>query len=191
MKQSRLLPALSFLEYPAVMISRKPFLLRAMVEWCEANGLTPLVAVDAEQEDVCVPMDFVEDGRITLNVSFSAMKQREISNEALSGHARFAGRSEMLHVPMAAVEALVVRETGEGMVFPDDEADSESAVAQHLKDQLRAVTGLDSKDEDTRPGLQVVERSTEESGEAASADSSDDDEPPRPPRGRPSLKVVK
>lgn len=172
------------------MISRKPFLLRAMVEWCEANGLTPLVAVDAEQDDVSVPMDFVEDGRITLNVNFSAMKHRDISNDYLSGHARFAGRSEIIYVPMQAVEALVVRETGEGMVFPDDESDSESAVAQQLKDQLRAVTGLESDKENQRPGLQAVERRDESTTEDA-ADTTDDDEPPRPPRGRPSLKVVK
>ena len=81
-----------------------------MVEWCEANGLTPLVAVNAELDGVHVPMDYVEDGRITLNISFSAMKHRDISNEALTGHARFGGRSELLDVPMAAVEALIVRE---------------------------------------------------------------------------------
>ncbi len=170
------------------MISRKPFLLRAMVESCEANGLTPLVAVDAEQEGVCVPMDFVEDGRITLNVSFSAMKHRDISNESLTGHARFGGRSELLDVPMPAIEALVVRETGEGMVFPDDEADSESAVAQQLKDQLRAVTGLDSQDQDQPPGLQLVDNPQDS---ASAQDDSDDDAPPRPPRGRPNLKLVK
>ena len=75
------------------MIPRKPYLLRAMIEWCEDSGLTPLVAVDATQDGVRVPPDFVEDGRITLNVSFSAMKQREVSNDALTGYARFGGRS--------------------------------------------------------------------------------------------------
>ena len=52
------------------MISRKPYLLRAMVQWCEDNGLTPLIAVNAEEQDVSVPRQFVEDGRITLNISF-------------------------------------------------------------------------------------------------------------------------
>ena len=159
------------------MISRKPFLLRAMVEWCEANGLTPLLAVNAEQDGVRVPMDFVEDGRITLNVSFSAMKQRDISNEMVTGHARFGGRSEVLDVPMSAIEALIVRETGEGMVFPDDEADSETAVAQHLKDQLRAVTGI-SDDQDDKPqlGLHLVDSDTASSG-------GKDEQPPPPPSG--------
>ncbi len=165
------------------MISRKPFLLRAMVEWCEANGLTPLVAVDAEQEGVRVPMDFVEDGRITLNISFSAMKSRDIGNESLTGYARFSGRSELLDVPMSAVEALIVRETGEGMVFPNDEADSESAVAQHLKDELRAVTGVGDEDDKEQPGLHLVD--------SASSAQEDDEQPPPPPRGKPNLKVIK
>ncbi|MGJ8671017.1 MAG: stringent starvation protein B [Oceanococcus sp.] len=166
------------------MISRKPFLLRAMIEWCEANGLTPLLAVDAEQKGVQVPRDFVEDGRITLNVSFSAMQHRDVSNESVTGQARFAGRSAVLSVPMAAIEALIVRETGEGMVFPDDEADSETAVAQHLKDELRAVTGISGEQEKPQQGLHLVDS-------AVDNDDGDDQPPPPPPRGRPTLKVVK
>lgn len=152
------------------MIPRKPYLLRAMIEWCEDSGLTPLVAVNAEQPGVRVPQDFVEDGRITLNVNFSAMKQREISNDALTGYARFNGRSEMLDVPMTAIEALVVRETGEGMMFPDEAEDVQSAVVERLQDEIHAVT------EDDRESSQ---------------DDGDPDEPPRPPRGRPNLKLVK
>ncbi len=151
------------------MIPRKPYLLRAMIEWCEDNGLTPLVAVDATQPDVRVPQDFVEEGRITLNVSFSAMKQREVSNEALTGFARFGGRSEALDVPMAAIEAMVVRETGEGMMFPD-EAEDQSPLTERLQDEIRAVTEDDHE---------------------RHADDNGSDEPPRPPRGRPNLKLVK
>ncbi len=103
------------------MIPRKPYLLRAMVEWAEDNALTPLIAVDATMAGVQVPADYVEDGRITLNIGFSALNQRQISNELVSGHARFGGRSEYLEVPLSAISALVVRETGEGMVFPDEE----------------------------------------------------------------------
>lgn len=151
------------------MIPRKPYLLRAMIEWCEDSGLTPLVAVDATQDGVRVPPDFVEDGRITLNVSFSAMKQREVSNDALTGYARFGGRSEALDVPMAAIEAMVVRETGEGMMFPD-EAQDQSPLTQRLQDEIRAVTDEDHE-------LQ--------------SDDDGPDEPPRPPRGKPNLKLVK
>ncbi|ORE85476.1 ClpXP protease specificity-enhancing factor [Oceanococcus atlanticus] len=142
-----------------------------MIEWCEDSGLTPLVAVNAELPGVRVPQDFVEEGRITLNVNFSAMKQREISNDALTGYARFNGRSEMLDVPMAAIEALVVRETGEGMMFPNDADEAQSAVAQRLQDEIRAVT------DDERDG--------------AADEDTPEDEPPRPPRGRPNLKLVK
>lgn len=151
------------------MIPRKPYLLRAMIEWCEDSGLTPLVAVDATQPEVRVPQDFVEEGRITLNVSFSAMKQREVSNEALTGYARFGGRSETLDVPMAAIEAMVVRETGEGMMFPDD-AEEQSPLTERLQDEIRAVT---------------------EENHGLPSDDDGSDEPPRPPRGKPNLKLVK
>ena len=168
------------------MTSRKPYLLRAMIEWCEDNGLTPLVAVNAQEEGVSVPRSFVEDGRITLNVNFSAMKHREISNEYLSGEARFGGRAESLLVPMKAIEALLVRETGEGMVFPQDENASETALSEHLKDQLLAVTG--KADKPQKPAIQAL-RAVDK--EAKDSDGEPEDTPPRPPRGRPSLKIVK
>lgn len=151
------------------MIPRKPFLLRAMVEWAEANAWTPLIVVDAEAPGVQVPRAYVEDGRITLNVSFSALNQRQMSNEAVSGYARFGGNSEYLDVPIEAVNALVVRETGEGMVFPEEaDMSSESASDDEPASDLRPV---DSGQGNDRPDA--------------------DDEPPRPPRGKPSLKLVK
>ncbi len=162
------------------MIPRKPFLLRAMVEWAEANGLTPLLAVDARQPGVQVPAAYVEDGRITLNVSFSAMNQRQITNELITGLARFGGRSEMLSIPVEAVSALVVRETGEGMVFPEEPVMADETGAQSepapATESLRLVQSEDDRQE----------------GEPTTSDSDEaPDEPPRPPRGRPSLKLIK
>ena len=91
-----------------------------MVQWAEDNGWTPLLAVDASHAGVRVPASHVEDNKITLNVGASALHQREIANDCLSGHARFSGRSEYIEVPVAAISALIVRETGEGMVFPEE-----------------------------------------------------------------------
>lgn len=144
-----------------------------MLEWAEDNGLTPLLAVDATKPGVRVPPAYVQDGRITLNVGFSAMHQREVSNEYLTGHARFGGRSEQLELPMAAIEALVVRETGEGMVFPVEPADEAS----------NESTGVAATS--TSPGLSLV------SGVADEDDTGP--EPPEPPRprGKPHLKLVK
>lgn len=105
-------------------ISRKPYLLRAMLQWAEDNGWTPLVVVTATHPGVRVPLSHVKDGQITLNVSLQAMPQRELGNERLQGQARFGGRSELLDIPMAAISALIVRETGEGMAFPEELADA-------------------------------------------------------------------
>ena len=152
------------------MIPRKPYLLRAMVEWAEDNQLTPLVAVDATLPGVRVPTAFVEDGRITLNISFSALHQRQLGNEMLSGYGRFGGRSEYLEVPMEAVTALVVRETGEGMVFPEEDLPDEEQSEQEAPSHLQSV------DSDDRP-------------------APDDDDPgpdgDPPPKGKPRLKIVK
>ncbi len=134
------------------MIPRKPYLLRAMVEWAEDNALTPLIAVDATVPGVRVPAAYVEEGRITLNISFSALNQRQISNELVTGHARFGGRSEYLEVPLAAVSALVVRETGEGMVFPDEETPPPDAPPP----QDGGPTDAPPKPPRGRPKLKVV-----------------------------------
>lgn len=151
-----------------------------MLEWCEDSGMTPLLAMNAEKDGVQVPAGYVENGRITLNVSYSAMRDREITNESLTGYARFGGRSEYLVLPMYAVEALVIRETGEGMVFPDDDDDTSNPVTSVI------------------PGLHIVGHADVESAsdsQSSDADQPDgdgpDDVPPRPPRGRPNLKVVK
>ncbi len=166
------------------MISRKPYLLRAMVQWAEDNGLTPLVAVDATVEGVQVPVAYVEEGRITLNVGFGAMHQREISNEMLTGHARFGGRSEFLQVPMAAVAALVVRETGEGMVFPDD---LDSPAMEGAANETSEPSGLRLIDRQGDAGEPVGGAE----GLREVSEDQDGDEPPRPPRGRPNLKLIK
>lgn len=171
------------------MISRKPYLMRAMVDWCEDNGLTPLLAVNAEQAGVQVPVTHVEAGRITLNVSSSAMREREISNEAVTGYARFSGRSEYLVLPMPAIEALVVRESGEGMVFPDDQQGLPDAAADGA-DERASSAGLHvvSSAQDADAGMEATEASSEADDETADEAPA---EAPRPPRGKPNLKLIK
>ncbi len=92
-----------------------------MHEWMSDNALTPHVVVDAGQEGVEVPAQLVADGRIVLNVSLSATQGLSLGNESLSFNARFGGQSRHVHVPMAAVLGIYARETGQGMLFTDDD----------------------------------------------------------------------
>ena len=103
------------------MISRRPYLLRAMHEWISDSGHTPHLVVDAGVTGVDVPRQFVKDGKIVLNVSWSATAQLKLGNDAITFSGRFAGASVLVSVPVQAVLAIYARETGQGMIFSDDE----------------------------------------------------------------------
>jgi stringent starvation protein B len=100
--------------------SRRPYLLRAMHEWISDSNCTPHIVVDAGVAGVEVPRQFVQDGKIVLNVSWSATAQLHIGNEDLSFNGRFGGASMHVRVPMEAVLAIYARESGQGMVFADE-----------------------------------------------------------------------
>ncbi len=103
------------------MISRRPYLLRAMHEWISDSGHTPHLVVDAGVVGVDVPRQFVKDGKIVLNVSWSATAQLKLGNDEITFSGRFGGASMMVFVPVNAVLAIYARETGQGMIFSDDE----------------------------------------------------------------------
>lgn len=102
-------------------ISTKPYMIRAIHEWCVDNGLTPhlLVSVNAQTR---VPMAYVKDGEIVLNVNYSATKDLHIDNEAIVFSARFGGVSQNLYIPIGAVKGVFARENGQGMFFEVDES---------------------------------------------------------------------
>ena len=106
------------------MRSRRPYLLRAMHEWMGDSGLTPHVIVDATRPGVAVPSAFVKDGKIVLNISLSATQRLQLLNESLQFDARFSGVVHHVHVPITAVLGIYARETGEGMVFNENEPDA-------------------------------------------------------------------
>jgi stringent starvation protein B len=103
-------------------LSRRPYLLRAMVEWMIDSGHTPHAIVDANMEGVEVPRAFVNDGRIVLNISPSATQGLSISADHVQFNARFSGVVHNVLVPISAVLGVYARETGEGMVFPEEGA---------------------------------------------------------------------
>ena len=105
------------------MKPRRPYLLRALHEWISDSGETPHIVVDAAAEGVVVPRQYVKDGKIVLNVSFSATSALKLGNDAVSFEARFGGASFQVHVPVRAVLGIYARETGQGMIFPEGDAD--------------------------------------------------------------------
>jgi stringent starvation protein B len=97
-------------------VSTKPYLIRAIFDWCTDSGFTPYVAV-AVDETVRVPAEFVNNGEIVLNVSALATSRLLIDNEAISFQARFGGVPREVYVPMGQVIAVYARENGQGMAF--------------------------------------------------------------------------
>ena len=120
-------------------ISTKPYMVRAIHEWCMDNGFTPhlLVAVNAQCR---VPMAFVKDGEIVLNLNYSATKDLHIDNEAVVFSARFSGVSQNLYVPMGAVKGIFARENSQGMFFePALEANNNAGVVDKASEKNTAV----------------------------------------------------
>lgn len=99
----------------------RPYLVRAIHEWITDQGQTPYLLIDATWPDTHVPQGYVEDGRIVLNASLGAVRDLSLGNEVVSFSARFAGRPELIHVPVAALLGIYARETGEGLFFDEDE----------------------------------------------------------------------
>jgi stringent starvation protein B len=107
--------------------STRPYLIRALYEWCSDNGLTPYVAVRVD-DTVRVPREYVKDGEIVLNVSMDATSALKLGNDYIEFRARFAGVPRDIMIPVARVMAIYARENGQGMAFPlDDAAESETA----------------------------------------------------------------
>jgi len=104
------------------MIPTRPYLIRAFYDWILDNQLTPYLLIDAEGQDVAVPEDYVEDGKIVLNISSSAANNLQMGNQAISFNARFSGVEQNIVSPVRNVLAIYAKENGRGMVFsPEDE----------------------------------------------------------------------
>ncbi len=107
------------------MTPMRPYLLRALHEWIIENGLTPYLLVDATRPQVEVPQQFIEDGKILLNVSPTAVQGLTLDNEWVTFNARFSGKPTSVFVPVYAVIAIYAKENGRGMFFqPEEDTDS-------------------------------------------------------------------
>lgn len=126
------------------MTSSRPYLVRALYQWIVDNRCTPHLLIDAELPGVEVPVEYVRDGRIVLNVAPTAVVGLQMDNDLISFNARFGGIPRDIVVPLAAVAGIYARENGQGMVFDTEDApppspgspsdDSEGSAARpHLK----------------------------------------------------------
>ena len=178
--------------------STRPYLIRALYEWCTDNGFTPYVAVLVD-DTVQVPREYVKNGEIVLNVSFDATSSLKLGNDFIEFKARFAGSAREIVVPIGRVIAIYARENGQGMAFPapapasslGEGGDEPSAPPPRmpLRDASRGNEGDASK-----VFHLVTGEDDDEAVDAGSEPADPTDEPPRPPAGggaRPSLKRVK
>lgn len=103
------------------MTSSRPYILRAIHQWLSDNGLTPHLLVNAEFPGIRVPGQYIENGKIILNISDNAVSDYHQDNDWIMFRARFAGRSQEIIVPVPAVLAIYAKENGKGMVFGQED----------------------------------------------------------------------
>lgn len=121
------------------LTSSQPYLLRAIYEWIVDNSLTPYILVDASNDEVQVPRQYVENGKIVLNIAPRAVSNLELSNEQVMFDARFSGKPMQVMLPMYAVLAIYAKENGQGMVFNETPEPPEPAPSDPNKPTLRLV----------------------------------------------------
>ena len=103
------------------MTSSRPYMIRAIYEWVVDNDCTPYILVNAMQEGVQVPQQFVQDGQIVLNISPTAVVGLDVGNDELGFRGRFGGVAQDVRVPTSAVLGIYARENGQGMLFDSDD----------------------------------------------------------------------
>jgi stringent starvation protein B len=117
----------------------QPYLLRAIYEWIVDNDLTPYLLVDASNDDVHVPRQYVENGKIVLNIAPRAVNNLELSNENVNFNARFSGQAMDVIFPVDSVLAIYAKENGQGMVFSEGDGGDEPPPPKPEKPKLRIV----------------------------------------------------
>ncbi|MDY0107353.1 MAG: ClpXP protease specificity-enhancing factor [Giesbergeria sp.] len=164
--------------------STRPYLIRALHEWCTDNGFTPYIAVRVD-DSVQVPREYVNDGEIVLNVGFDATSNLQLGNDYIEFKARFGGKPRDIMVPVGRVIAIYARENGQGMAFPPP-VDLLSTIEEDRVPSGGADATPEPSAADAGRVVQLVPTETAPDG---------DGDGPRPPApagaSRPTLKRVK
>ena len=137
--------------------STRPYLIRALHEWCVDHGFTPYVAVKVNGS-VQVPREYVQDGEIVLNVSYDATSSLKLGNEFIEFKARFGGQPRDIMVPMDRVLAIYARENGQGMGFPVEDAPepAPSSAAADVQASVETESPPEPPSGGSRPALKRV-----------------------------------
>ena len=135
--------------------STTPYLIRAIFEWCCDNGFTPYIAVKVD-ETTKVPMEYVKNGEIVLNVSPDATRNLKIGNDLLQFSARFAGVSREISVPINTVGGIFAKETGQGLSFQTSTALPAQVVTAVKNDVVPPSDDHQAPPTGRRPRLQVI-----------------------------------
>jgi stringent starvation protein B len=161
--------------------STRPYLIRALYEWCTDNGFTPYVAVLVD-DSVQVPREYVKNGEIVLNISYDATSSLKLGNDFIEFKARFAGTAREIMVPVSRVIAIYARENGQGMAFPVPVAGAPAE--ETVPPKASPLSSVPAAPVDEGKVVQLV--TPEEAGKPP------EHEPPKPPSGpRPALKRIK
>lgn len=124
------------------MTSLKPYLIRSIYEWIIDNNLTPHLLVDAEDTRAILPTEFIEDGKIVLNIRPEAIQGLSLGNDEIEFNARFSGKPMHIATPITAVLAIYAKENGKGMIFDQEDSDGDEpppAKKPTAKPNLRIV----------------------------------------------------
>lgn len=168
--------------------STRPYLIRALHEWCTDNGFSPYVAVHVDAS-VRVPMEFVKKGEIVLNVGVDATSSLRLGNEFIEFKARFGGVARDIIVPISHVIAIYARENGQGMAFPAPAGSGIPEAVQETSASPAATPVAVPNEPGERSTLRAVP-SESSSGEAPAPEGGPPEGPPRG-GGRPQLRRVK
>ena len=183
------------------MRSSRPYMIRAMHEWIVDSDLTPYALVDVNHANVVIPQEYVEDGKILLNVSPSATQNLNLGNDFVLFQARFNGISMEVSFPVDSVIAIYAKENGRGMMFKDDELVSESNISSSDEKKSQSyptpVAVQSTPDNNTVEGNNSSQIENKSSPKKGDNDNPDDKGPNDSgpsggtPSKKPSLKIVK
>ena len=143
------------------MTSNKPYIVKAFYDWISDNGLTPYIVVDVSVYGVMVPMSYVNDGQIVLNVSASAVGSIAMGDLSIELSARFGGKLEHISVPYGAVAAIYAKENGAGTSLAIENIEPEAMVEKPEPSAM--VSTLKSVDNEADAKVSVKSQSTQTS----------------------------
>ena len=167
--------------------STRPYLIRALYEWCNDNGYTPYLVVSVN-EGVQVPFESVQNGEIVLNIGLDATSSLRLGNDLIEFKARFSGKAREIMVPVAQVMAIYARENGQGMSFPMPQ--TQALLAQSPLTP-KPATDVDDVQQRTPSGRPLQLASVEKKSQQSPGDDLPTPPRPLPNAGKPSLKRVK